>query len=137
LIDRFCASVYQESDFDNVLALYSDAGWNAYTQKAENLRRGLSKSLDVLLVWEQEVIVGIIRTIGDEETIIYIQDLIVKKSHQRKGIGSFLCRKILAKYTQVRQLILLTEDNAKNRAFYESLGLVSQDKGEGVAFSRE
>ena len=76
-----------------VYELYNDVGWSAYTADMDKLMRALNKSMELLTVWDREELIGLIRAVGDGETIIYIQDLLVKESHQRMGVGSLLIRK--------------------------------------------
>lgn len=45
--------------------LYNDAGWLNYTAKPEKLNEAIMNSLDVLSVWENETLIGLIRTVGD------------------------------------------------------------------------
>ena len=85
--------------------------------------RGIANSLDVISAWDEEKLVGLIRTIGDKETIIYIQDILVLKEYKRQGIGRHLMEQILEKYQDVRQIILLTDSEPEQKYFYESIGM--------------
>ena len=110
-----------------LLVLYNDAGWKAYTSKPEELTAAVSNSLFVLTAREDGKLVGMLRAIGDGLTIIYIQDILVLESHQRKGIGSSLLKMTLDKYPAVRQIVLLTDNKPETVSFYERAGLVSPD----------
>ncbi len=118
----------------DLLSLYNDANWLAYTNSPDLLQQAVSNSLYVLSVWENGQLVGLIRLVGDGLTIVYIQDILVMKSHKRRKIGSLLLQKALEKFKNVRQKVLLTDDNEETRGFYESLGFSSCDKGDLVAF---
>lgn len=118
----------------DLLNLYNDANWLAYTGNPDLLQQAVSNSLYVLTAWENEQLVGLIRLVGDGLTIVYIQDILVMKSHKRRKIGSLLLQKALEKYKNVRQKVLLTDDNEETRGFYEALGFSSCDKGDLVAF---
>ncbi|HLU86050.1 MAG TPA: GNAT family N-acetyltransferase [Vicingaceae bacterium] len=118
----------------DLLSLYNDANWLAYTNSPDLLQQAVSNSLYVLTAWENEQLVGLIRLVGDGLTIVYIQDILVMKSHKRRKIGSLLLQKALEKYKNVRQKVLLTDDNEETRGFYEALGFSSCDKGDLVAF---
>lgn len=91
-------------------------------------------SLDVFSTWDDGKLVGLVRVVGDGLTIIYVQDLLVLSSHKRQGIGAALMHLVMDKYKNVRQKVLITEDEPEARAFYESLGFTSCDKGGTVAF---
>ncbi len=83
----------------------------------------IENSLDVISAWDGDILIGLIRTIGDGETIIYIQDILVLKAYKRQGIGRQLMNQILDKYLDVRQIILLTDSANEQKAFYESMGM--------------
>ena len=108
---------------EKVEELYSDVDWTSYTQDMPKLMRGIDNSLDVISAWDEEKLVGLIRTIGDKETIIYIQDILVLKDYKRQGIGRQLMKQILEKYQDVRQIVLLTDSELEQKCFYESIGL--------------
>ncbi|MTI95239.1 MAG: GNAT family N-acetyltransferase [Firmicutes bacterium] len=119
-----------------VQELYSDAGWLAYTKDIDGLMRALANSLAVISAWDGEELVGLIRVVGDGQSILYIQDILVRKSHKRCGIGSELLNQILEEFRHVRQKVLLTDESPETRGFYEANGFQSCDKGETVAFAR-
>lgn len=117
-----------------LLKLYNDAGWAAYTNNSKQLKNAIQNSLYVLTAMEGEELVGLVRVVGDDFTIVYIQDILVLKSYKRQGIGTKLMQTVLAKFSHIRQKVLLTDDNEETRLFYESLGFESCDKGRLVAF---
>lgn len=107
----------------NILALYSDAGWTNYTKDMPKLMRCIANSLDLISAWDGDKLIGLIRTIGDKETFIYIQDILILKEYKRQGIGRKLMKLILEKYQDVRQIVLLTDSELEQKSFYESMGL--------------
>jgi len=116
--------------------LYLDAGWSNYTKDIPKLMLAIQHSLAVFSAWENHRLVGLIRLIGDGQTIVYIQDILVLESYKRRGIGSVLLRQALEAYSHVRQKVLLTDDVPETRGFYEANGFSSCDKGQVVAFAR-
>ncbi len=120
----------------DLLDLYNDAGWGAYTTQPDVLVKAIKGSLYVLTARDGDRLVGLIRIVGDGQTIVYIQDILVLKAYKRKGIGKTLMQKALGEFKQVRQKVLLTDDNPETRGFYEAMGFQSCDKGELVAFVR-
>lgn len=96
---------------DSLLNLYNDISWTAYTSNPNQLELALKNSLKVWTAWDGDLLVGLARVIGDGSTIIYIQDILVLKAYQRRGIGSHFITTILDEYEDIRQIILLTEDN--------------------------
>lgn len=121
---------------DQLMKLYQNVGWSAYTEDLDRLKEAITNSLDVITAWKDGELVGLIRTIGDGLTILYIQDILVQKEYQNKGIGSRLLQEILENNTSVRQKVLLTEEAIDVRAFYEKNGFSSCDKGTLVAFAK-
>lgn len=111
-------------DRQQLLSLYESVGWTAYTQNPDKLFRAINHSLDILTVWDNDNLVGLIRTIGDNETILYIQDLLIKPEYQHQGLGSTLLKKICDQHKDIRQKVLLTDDSDKTNAFYEKKGFV-------------
>ena len=122
-------------DQQEILDLYENAGWKAYTRNPAKLIQALQNSEYVLLALDRGKLVGLIRTVGDGTTITYIQDILVHSDYKRRGIGRQLMRMTLDKFANVRQKVLLTDDNPETRGFYESMGFLSCDRGELVSFA--
>ena len=122
-------------DISQILELYEANKWGAYTEDPPTLINGIAQSLYSLGAYDEDKLVGLIRVVGDGETIIYIQDILVLPEYHRKGIGSSLMNRVLLKYKDVRQINLTTDNTEKQRGFYESLGFVSYDKRDIVGFS--
>lgn len=118
----------------SLIALYQNAGWTAYTAKPQQLLSAIHSSQSVLLAMDGDKVVGLIRTVGDGHTIVYIQDILVHSDYKRRGIGATLMRSTLEQFKGCRQKVLLTEDNAETRAFYEAMGFQSCDQGKLVSF---
>jgi ribosomal protein S18 acetylase RimI-like enzyme len=116
-------------------ALYNDAGWTSYTRNIASLQKAIENSKEVFTAWKEDVLIGLIRTLGDGETILYIQDILVLNDYKRKGIGKQLTSEVLKLNENCRQFVLLTEDRTETRSFYEALGFESCDKGIVVAFA--
>ncbi|MGY3704534.1 GNAT family N-acetyltransferase [Vagococcus martis] len=117
--------------------LYDSVGWIAYTKDLKGLEQALVNSLYVVSAWHEEQLVGLIRVIGDGQTILYVQDMLIHPDYQRQKIGTTLMSDILETYKHVRQKVLLTVDEPDVRGFYESFGFESCDKGSTVAFYKE
>lgn len=133
------ANIFKEEkqiEKDALKSLYEDAEWFAYTKDLGQLADALAQSLYVLSVWDNGELIGLVRVVGDGLTIIYIQDILVLNSRQNQGIASELMRRVLEKYHDVRQKVLLTEEAADVRHFYEKNGFESCDKGDLVAFAK-
>lgn len=126
----------KRTDKNELKALYEDAEWFAYTQDLALLEAALANSLYVLSAWDGSKLAGLVRVVGDGLTIIYIQDILVLKSHQNRGIATELMAQVMDRYKTVRQKVLLTEEAPDVRYFYEKNGFHSCDGGELVAFAK-
>jgi ribosomal protein S18 acetylase RimI-like enzyme len=70
--------------------LYNSVGWSSYTAQPAILNQAIINSLDVITAWQNQRLIGLIRTVGDGQTILYIQDLLVAPGFQQQGIGTKL-----------------------------------------------
>lgn len=123
-------------NIDDIMTLYEDVGWTAYTRDKDTLEKAIKNSLKVWTVWDDKKLVGLARVVGDGYTIIYIQDILVLKEYQRNSIGRNLLKTILDEYKSVRQLVLMTDDTVKTISFYESIGLKKVSDYGTVAFMK-
>lgn len=113
---------YTDYREDEILRLYSSVGWSAYTSDPSSLRKAFEGSLLTLAAYDNGGLAGIIRTVGDGSSIVYIQDIIVSPERQRQGIGTALVKAVLERFPSVRQIILTTDDTEQTKAFYSSCG---------------
>ena len=119
---------YKNYNEQEILNLYSSVGWTAYTDDPMSLKAGFQNSLLTLAAYEGNTLLGVIRTVGDGQTIVYIQDILVLPEHQRRGIGTALVQAVLERFREVRQIMLTTDNTPKTIAFYESQGFVQLKK---------
>ncbi len=113
---------YNEAE---ILKLYASVGWTAYTDHPETLKKGFENSMLTLAAYEDGQLLGIIRTVGDGQTIVFIQDILIFPTHQRKGVGSALTRAVLDKYRHGRQIKLTSDDTPEAIGFYTAMGFFS------------
>lgn len=113
---------YSAYDETEILRLYASVEWTAYTDHPDVLRKGFENSLLTLAAYRGEELLGIVRTVGDGATVVFVQDILVFPEHQRKGVGSALLQSVLDKYSCVRQIQLATDDTAETAAFYRHMG---------------
>ena len=113
---------YKEYNEDEIVSLYSDAGWLAYTQDTDSLRKGYENSLLILGAYDGDDLMGIVRVVGDGHTIVFVQDILVYNRYQRQGVGTALLKAVLERYKNVRQIELVTDNTEKTIAFYNSVG---------------
>lgn len=107
---------------DALLALYTAVGWTAYTQQPAALVQAVANSTWVTTAWQGEQLVGLVRAMSDEVSILYVQDILVHPQAQRHGVGRRLLEAALARFAHVRQKVLITDDEPRQHAFYQALG---------------
>ena len=113
---------YKTYNETEVMSLYESVGWTAYTDHPDSLRQGFENSMLTLAAYEGGQLLGIIRTVGDGATIVFVQDILLFPKYQRKGVGSALLQAVLDMYRHVRQIELVTDNTQNTIAFYKSMG---------------
>ena len=127
---------YTEFKPNEVLDLYTQVGWTAYTENMPALEQGYKNSLLVLAAYENSELLGIVRVVGDGSTIVLVQDILVYPKYQRQGVGTALLKAVLDRYSEVRQLQLVTDNTPKTVAFYKSLGFLNFSEIGACGFTR-
>ncbi len=125
---------YENFHLEEILNLYQSVGWTNYLERISVLEEAYANSLCVIGAYDNEKLVGIIRAVGDGQTIVFVQDIIVLPEYQRKGIGTKLLKAVMDKYHDVYQMELLTDNTVKTKAFYRSVGFTASDDVGCVAF---
>ncbi len=121
-------------DINSIAYLYDNVGWGFYTKDKDKLYSAIHNSTCVVTAWEADKLIGLTRCVGDGETIIYIQDILVLQEYQRNGIGRRMITLLLQQYPNVRQKVLLTDNTTKTVEFYKSLGFYTSETGNMIAF---
>lgn len=120
------------SDAD-LRVLYTSVNWLSYTDKVENLSLLITNSQTVVSAWEDDRLIGLIRTVGDGLSIQYVQDILIMPEYQKQGIGTALIKQILDESKHIRQLVLITDGSKENQGiikWYKKMGLsVFEDIG--------
>lgn len=119
---------YIEFKEEEVLSLYQSVGWTIYASDPEKLRRAFENSLCVLAAYESDTLVGILRAVGDGETVVFLQDILVRPDKQGQGIGRRLMAEFYRRYSHVRQIQLLTDDVPSTVGFYRAMGMVPAEE---------
>jgi ribosomal protein S18 acetylase RimI-like enzyme len=95
-------------ELDQVVDLYraSTLGARRPIDDRERFAAMLKNANLVITAWEGDLLVGISRAITDFSFFTYLADLVVRDSHQRRGIGKELMR-LTQKYSGPKTSILL------------------------------
>lgn len=95
-------------------------GWPVAPSATRHLA-ALSGSLHVVLAFDGDRVVGFVNAVGDGTLTAFVPWLEVLPSHQGRGIGTELMRRVLAALRDVYSVDLVCD--AELRPFYASLGL--------------
>ncbi|CEQ09201.1 acetyltransferase [[Clostridium] sordellii] len=118
---------FDSSMIEEIKDIYKKESWNAYLKDDEKLIRAFDNCK----------LVGFIRCVGDGEHILVVQDLIVEPKYQQRGIGTYLFKTIMQKYSNVRMFMVVTdlEDIVDNK-FYKSFNLKKLEDMNMVGYIR-
>ena len=121
---KFTIKVTNDISEDQLLSLYESCQWHAYSQgrRRSELHQAVRDSTYVVTAWEGDQLVGLARGLSDNSAIFFLQDILVRPELQRQGIGRQLLENCLERFKHVRDCVLLTGDEEKQKRFYESLG---------------
>lgn len=120
--------VYDTFQLDEILNLYDSVGWSNYIKQKNILQQAYEQSLCTLAAYDNDKLVGIIRTVGDGLTIVFIQDILVLPEYQHRGIGTKLLQTMIENYKHVYMMELVTVNTEKTISFYQSVGFSSAEK---------
>jgi GNAT superfamily N-acetyltransferase len=82
-------------DLDLVIDLYraSTLGLRRPIDDRTRMAQMLANANLVITAWDQDLLVGISRSLSDFSYVTYLSDLAVRETHQRQGIGKELIRR--------------------------------------------
>lgn len=99
--------------------LFLSVDWSSgqYPEKLAAAIRGYSS---VFTAWDGEQLVGLISSMDDGVMTAYIHYLLVRPSHQGRGIGRALVARMREYYREYLRLVLVAYE--ESAAFYERCG---------------
>lgn len=115
---------------EQLVDLYASVGWAAYTYEPQQLHEAVRASTYVVTAWADGELVGLARGLSDDVSIFYLQDILVRPSHQQRGVGTRLLRDCIERFDHVRQKVLLTDGDPAQDALYRGLGYVPTEEFE-------
>lgn len=113
-------------DLDDVIDLYVDSTLGERRPVAERERMGtmLAEADLVVTAWDEDLMVGISRSVTDWVYCTYLSDLAVRLAYQAQGIGRELVRRTRQETPQAT-VILLAAPNAVD--YYPRIGMTPHD----------
>ena len=124
-------------EFERIKEIYQGEGWSAYLHDDEALKRAFDRSLYCLGAYDENKLIGFVRSVGDGEHIVLVQDLIVEANYQRRKIGTTLLKHVWDKYIHVRMLQVNTDiEDERDNQFYRSFGMKPISAGNMISYFR-
>ena len=113
-------------DLDVVIELYraSTLGERRPVDDRERMAQMLRQANLVVSAWEENLLVGIARSVSDFAFATYLSDLAVRASHQRRGIGRELIRRTQESAPRA-QIVLLAAPKAVE--YYSRIGFTAHN----------
>lgn len=128
---------FGSEEIERVKEIYAAEGWTAYLQDDEKLVRAYDNSLYTLGAFVENKLIGLVRCVGDGEHILVVQDLIVDKEYQKRGIGTKLFKTVWDKYADVRMFQVNTDiEDPLDNYFYQSMGMKPLADGHMISYFR-
>jgi GNAT superfamily N-acetyltransferase len=112
---------------EDIIAIYTSAGLNRPTTDKVRMQTMYDNSNLIVTAWNNEVLVGIARSITDFAFCCYLSDLAVHKDYQNKKIGAALID--LTKQTAGDNCMLLLLSAPSAMDYYRKLGFATIDNG--------
>ena len=117
----------RELALESVVALYRANEWSS-AQKPELLHKALLASHSLVTAWHYTKLVGLANAISDGHLVVYYPHLLVLPEYQRRGIGTELMRRLMARYEGFHQQVLVADGRALD--FYRKCGFERAGKTE-------
>lgn len=113
-----------ELDLDAVIGCYRacSLGVRRPVDDRQRMAAMLANANLVIGAWDGDLLVGLARALSDFAYVTYLSDLLVRESHQRRGIGLRLIEETRAAAPQA-SLVLLAAPDARD--YYPRLGMMA------------
>lgn len=95
---------------DAVIRLYKACGWSA-AEKPGQLYKALLNSHTFVTAWVGDELVGLGNVISDGYLVAYFSHLLVLPEYRKRNIGSMIMDKMLLKYKDFHQKVLLSDES--------------------------
>ncbi len=104
---------------DAIVCLYAANGWSS-ANKPEALGNALQNSHSLVSAWVSGQLVGVGNAMSDGFLVVYYPHLLVHPDYQGRGIGTEIMTRLMARYRDFHQHILVADERAVE--FYRKCG---------------
>ncbi len=106
---------------DQIMDLYINAGLKRPVEDRDRIKKMFANSNLIITAWDNDLLVGLARSLTDFCYSCYLSDLAVRASYQGKGIGRQLVEITKKKSGDESMLLLLSAPSALS--YYPRIGL--------------
>ncbi len=110
-----------------VLELYRANNWTA-ADKPDQLIAALKNSHNLVLAYQENILVGLGNSLSDGFLVVYYPHLLVLPDFQGRGIGRMILEKLQENYQNFHQQVLIADGKAVD--FYRKCGFERAGKTE-------
>ena len=114
-------------DEEEVVALYSANHWSS-AKKPAQLIAALRNSHSLVTARDDGVLIGLGNAISDGHLVVYFPHMLVHPLHQGKGVGRLMMERLLSRYKDFHQMMLVADGRAVD--FYRRMGFERAGKTE-------
>lgn len=112
---------------EQIIAVYKSSGIKRPIEDVERISHMYSNSNLVISAWNEEILVGISRSLTDFCYVCYLSDLAVKREYQKIGIGKRLIQITGEQIGEQTTLLLLSAPEAME--YYPKIGFTKVENG--------
>lgn len=110
---------------EQIIDLYENAGLPRPTNDKERIRKMFENSNLVITAWDNELLVGVSRSVTDWVWSCYLADLAVRTGYKKSGIGKKLIEITKEKVGEQSMVLLLSVPSAMD--YYPKVGFQKQE----------
>ena len=114
-------------DLDEVIDLYKEStlGARRPIDDRETMQAMIANANLTITAWDDDLLVGIARSVTDFVYAAYLSDLAVRLTHQRQGIGTRLIEETRKRLGEKSKIVLLSAPEA--REYYPRIGFTRHE----------
>jgi predicted N-acetyltransferase YhbS len=110
---------------DQLIELYDNAGLPRPTNDKERIQKMVENSNLIVTAWDNDLLVGVSRSITDWVWACYLSDLAVRQEYKKEGIGKQLINLTKEKLGDQSMILLLSVPSAME--YYPKVGFEKQE----------
>ena len=111
----------------SILNLFNSSGINRPIEDRERILKMFVNSNLIITAWDEELLVGVARSLTDFSYCCYLSDLAVREEYKHKGIGKKMIELTKLIVGETSMLLLLAAPSAID--YYPKVGLEKVDNG--------